>query len=308
MEEHMIRVNNLIKSYGGKRVVDSVGFEVAEGEVFGLLGPNGAGKTTTMEMIEGLRKPDVGEIHLFGVDALRKPKAVKELIGVQLQSTALFDHLTTRESILLYGSFYRHMRRVEELLQAFDLVKKEKTLVKHLSGGQRQRLAIALAVVHDPRVIFLDEPTTGLDPKARRDLWEIILRLKEEGRTVFLSTHYMEEAEQLCDRVAIMDSGRVIALDTPAELVRQLASESVVEFVTEAKVSESSLHGLTGVKDVKRTEDGLTFLPTDDLRGTLAELISLADETGLTLNGLRTRTATLEDVFLERTGKRLADG
>ncbi|GGA48651.1 multidrug ABC transporter ATP-binding protein [Kroppenstedtia guangzhouensis] len=304
----MIRVNNLIKSYGGKRVVDSVGFEVAEGEVFGLLGPNGAGKTTTMEMIEGLRKPDVGEIHLFGVDALRKPKAVKELIGVQLQSTALFDHLTTRESILLYGSFYRHMRRVEELLQAFDLVKKEKTLVKHLSGGQRQRLAIALAVVHDPRVIFLDEPTTGLDPKARRDLWEIILRLKEEGRTVFLSTHYMEEAEQLCDRVAIMDSGRVIALDTPAELVRQLASESVVEFVTEAKVSESSLHGLTGVKDVKRTEDGLTFLPTDDLRGTLAELISLADETGLTLNGLRTRTATLEDVFLERTGKRLADG
>ncbi|MFD1394334.1 ABC transporter ATP-binding protein [Kroppenstedtia eburnea] len=307
MEGRMIRVNELVKSYGGKRVVDAVGFEVAEGEVFGLLGPNGAGKTTTMEMVEGLRKPDAGEINLFGVDALRKPKAVKELIGIQLQSTALFDHLTTRESILLYGSFYRNMRRVGELLQAFDLVEKGKTLVKHLSGGQRQRLAIALAVVHDPRVIFLDEPTTGLDPKARRDLWEIILRLKEEGRTIFLSTHYMEEAEQLCDRVAIMDSGRVIALDTPAGLIRELASESVVEFVTETGVPEASLRGLTGVKDVKQTGDGLTLLPTDDLRGTLAELIPLASETGLTLNGLRTRTATLEDVFLERTGKRLAD-
>ncbi|MFD1427096.1 ABC transporter ATP-binding protein [Kroppenstedtia sanguinis] len=303
----MIRVDKLVKSYGGKRVVDAVGFEVAEGEVFGLLGPNGAGKTTTMEIMEGLRKPDAGQIHLFGVDALRKPKEVKELIGIQLQSTALFDHLTTRESILLYGSFYRNMRGVGELLKDFDLVEKEKTLVKHLSGGQRQRLAIALAVVHDPRVIFLDEPTTGLDPQARRDLWEIIFRLKGEGRTIFLSTHYMEEAEQLCDRVAIMDSGRVIALDTPAGLIRELASESMVEFVTEEGVPEASLRGLSGVKDVKHTGDGLTLLPTDDLRGTLAELIPLAGETGLTLKGLRTRTATLEDVFLEHTGKRLAD-
>lgn len=304
----MIRVEDLVKNYGGKRVVDGVEFEVAEGEVFGLLGPNGAGKTTTMEMMEGLRKPDEGQIDLFGVDAIRKPKAVKELIGVQLQSTALFDHLTTSESILLYGSFYRQMQPVGDLLQAFDLVEKRKTLVKHLSGGQRQRLAIALAVVHDPRVIFLDEPTTGLDPKARRDLWEIILRLKKEGRTVFLSTHYMEEAEQLCDRVAIMDTGRVIALDSPAGLIRHLASDSVVEFMAETGVSEESLRGLTGVKDVRRSEDGLTLLPTDDLRGTLSELIPLADETGLTLNGFRTRTATLEDVFLERTGKRLTDG
>lgn len=303
----MIRVNHLVKRYGETRVVDDVGFEVAEGEVFGLLGPNGAGKTTTMEMIEGLRRPDSGEIRLFGVDAVRHPAKVKELIGVQLQSTALFDHLTTEESILLYGSFYQEMRPVEELLAAFNLQEKRKTLVKHLSGGQRQRLAIALAVVHGPRVIFLDEPTTGLDPKARRDLWEIIQRLKEEGKTLFLSTHYMEEAEYLCDRVAIMSAGQVIALDTPTGLIRKLGSDSIVEFAAERNAADAQLRQLEGVKEVKQSEEGVILLLTDDLRGTLSGLISLADQAGLALNGLRTRTATLEDVFLERTGKRLTD-
>ncbi|PTX58893.1 ABC-2 type transport system ATP-binding protein [Melghirimyces profundicolus] len=303
----MIRVRNLVKSYGGTRVVDGVGFEVAEGEVFGLLGPNGAGKTTTMEMMEGLRKPDRGEVCLFGVDGIRKPAKLKEIIGIQLQSTALFDHLSTEESILLYGSFYKKMRPPAELLRSFDLEEKRRTLVKHLSGGQRQRLAIALAVVHDPRVIFLDEPTTGLDPKARRALWEIILHLKEEGRTLFLSTHYMEEAEQLCDRVAIMDSGRVIALDTPARLIRQLASDSVIEFAAERGVSDAHFRELEGVKEVKRTDGGWMLLLTDNLRGTLSGLIPLADREGLVLNGLRTRSATLEDVFLERTGKRLTE-
>lgn len=302
----MIRVRNLVKRYGGIRVVDGVGFDVAEGEVFGLLGPNGAGKTTTMEMIEGLRKPDSGEIQLFGVDGVREPDKMKEMIGVQLQSTALFDHLTAEESILLYGSFYRQMRPVDELLKAFDLEEKRKTLVKHLSGGQRQRLAIALAVVHDPRVIFLDEPTTGLDPKARRDLWRIILTLKDEGRTIFLSTHYMEEAEQLCDRVAIMNAGQVIDLDSPSGLIRQLASDSVIEFALEKKAMEVSLRQLRGVKEV-RQDEGLILLLTNDLRGTLSELIRTADQEDLALSGLRTRTATLEDVFLERTGKRLTE-
>ncbi|WP_380701158.1 ABC transporter ATP-binding protein [Salinithrix halophila] len=303
----MIDVHNLVKIYGGERVVDGVSFRVAKGEIFGLLGPNGAGKTTTMEMVEGLRIPDGGEVCVGGYDGIRERNRVKGLIGIQLQSTALFDHLTVEEIILLYGSFYRDMRSLSELLTSFALEEKRKTLVKHLSGGQRQRLAIAIAVVHDPKVIFLDEPTTGLDPKARRSLWEIILRLRNEGRTVFLSTHYMEEAEQLCDRVAIMDAGRVIALDTPAGLIRGLASDSVVEFVPGQEDVSVTYQNLAGVKEVKRGEDGAVMLLTDDLQGTLRGLIPLADEKGFTLSGLRTRTSTLEDVFLTRTGKRLTE-
>jgi ABC-2 type transport system ATP-binding protein len=303
----MIQVKNLIKAYNGQRVVDGVSFSVSSGEIFGLLGPNGAGKTTTMEMMEGLRIPDEGSILIDGLDGIKERNVVKERIGVQLQSTALFDHLTTQEIIRLYGSFYPAMRSVEELLASFDLEEKAKTLVKHLSGGQRQRLAIAMAVVHDPKVIFLDEPTTGLDPKARRDLWNIVRRLKEEGRTVFLSTHYMEEAEQLCDRVAIMDSGRMIAMDSPAGLIRQLASDSVVEFVLDRPVPIRIFQELDGVKDVKLAEDGATMLLTNRLQDTLRSLLPLSDQNDWTLSGLRTRTATLEDVFLQRTGKRLTD-
>ncbi|GGE23844.1 ABC transporter ATP-binding protein [Marinithermofilum abyssi] len=302
----MIRVHKLVKEYEGKRVVDSVSFNVDEGEVFGLLGPNGAGKTTTMEMMEGLRTPDSGSITIDGLDGIRQREQVKGIIGVQLQSTALFDHLKVREILQLYGSFYPRMQSLEALLTSFDLKEKESDLVKHLSGGQRQRLAIALAVVHDPKVIFLDEPTTGLDPKARRGLWDIILRLKQEGRTVFLSTHYMEEAEQLCDRVAIMDSGTIIDLNTPAGLIRQLASDSVVEFMME-DVDEKELRELEGIKEIRLGDGFEVCLLTDDLRMTLRRLIPLADEKGWTLQGLRTRTATLEDVFIERTGKRLRE-
>lgn len=302
----MIRVRRLVKRYGEKPVVNGISFEVAEGEVFGLLGPNGAGKTTTMEMIEGLRLPDEGEIDIQGIDGIRHRSRIKEIIGVQLQSTALFEHLTVRESLKLYASFYDKTQPFESLLVSFDLKEKERTLVKHLSGGQRQRLAIALAVVHDPRVLFLDEPTTGLDPKARRSLWEIIRKLKEEGRTIFLSTHYMEEAEQLCDRVAIMDRGEIIALDTPAELIRGLESDSVVEFSAES-VDGAEFHRLSGVKEVRRTgEEQRSFLLlTDRLQETLSDLITWAREEGVALKDLRTRTATLEDVFLQRTGKRL---
>jgi len=302
----IVRVSRLVKRYGGKPVVSGVSFEVAEGEVFGLLGPNGAGKTTTMEMIEGLRLPDEGEIFVDGIDAIRHRDRVKRIIGVQLQSTALFEHLTVRESLQLYASFYGISRDFEPLLDSFDLKEKERTLVKHLSGGQRQRLAIALAVVHDPKVLFLDEPTTGLDPQARRGLWEIIRKLKGEGRTIFLSTHYMEEAEQLCDRVAIMDRGEIIALDTPAGLIRGLESDSVVEFTAESE-AEAAFHRLPGVKKVRRTGERQTgvVLLTDRLQETLSGLITWAGERGVVLKDLRTRTATLEDVFLQRTGKRL---
>lgn len=302
----MIQVHNLVKEYNGTRVVDQISFQVEKGEIFGLLGPNGAGKTTTMEMVEGLRQPDGGEIKVDGIDGVQERSRIKEVIGIQLQSTALFEHLTVKEIIQLYGSFYPRMRSVDELLQSFDLEKKAKTWVKHLSGGQRQRLAIAIAVVHDPKVIFLDEPTTGLDPKARRSLWDVVIGLRDEGRTIFLSTHYMEEAEQLCDRVAIMDSGKIKALDSPTGLIRELASDSVVEFLSTEADSEE-FHHLEGVKQVEQTVDGNMMLLTDHLQGTLRGLIHLADQKGWTLSGLRTRTATLEDVFLQRTGKRLTD-
>jgi len=303
----MIKVDNLTKKYGNQTVVNHITFTVAEKEIFGLLGPNGAGKTTTMEMIEGLRLPDEGTIEIAGIDALKKRKTVKGLIGVQLQSTALFEHLTVRESLRLYGSFYPRSRSFGELLQAFDLEEKEHTLVKHLSGGQKQRLAIALAVIHDPKVIFLDEPTTGLDPQARRSLWEIVFRLRDEGRTVFLSTHYMEEAEVLCDRVAIMDHGNIIAIDTPAGLIRQLASESQIEFALEAGDWECELANLPGAKKIVRAEGGQVVIHTDELSETLSALIPWAKERQIPLAGLRTRTATLEDVFLEKTGKRLSE-
>jgi ABC-2 type transport system ATP-binding protein len=301
----MVEVSGLVKRYNGVAVVDGVTFNVKRGEVFGLLGPNGAGKTTTMEMIEGLRVPDEGEIRIDGMDAVRERDRVKHVIGLQLQSTALFEHMTVREMIVLYSSFYPHARPVDELLTAFDLQEKRNTWVKHLSGGQKQRLAIALAVVHDPQVLFLDEPTTGLDPGARRALWDIILRLRDEGRTVFLSTHYMEEAEQLCDRVAIMHQGKIIALGTPAGLIRQLDVDSVVEFTWESELDPSPLAALGGVKEVRRSEDRSVMLLTERLPETLRDLISWSEKSGVPLSGLRTRTATLEDVFLHYTGKRL---
>ncbi|MBN2909946.1 ABC transporter ATP-binding protein [Polycladomyces sp. WAk] len=304
-DRSMVEVRGLVKRYDGVAVVDGVTFNVKQGEIFGLLGPNGAGKTTTMEMIEGLRVPDEGEIRIAGLDAVRERDRVKHLIGLQLQSTALFGHMTVREMILLYSSFYPQARPVEELLTAFDLQEKRNTWVKHLSGGQKQRLAIALAVVHDPQVLFLDEPTTGLDPGARRALWDIILRLRDEGRTVFLSTHYMEEAEQLCDRVAIMHQGKIIALDTPAGLIRRLDVDSVVEFVWESELDPSPLAALGGVKEVRRSEDRSVMLLTERLPETLRDLITWSETGGVPLSGLRTRTATLEDVFLHYTGKRL---
>lgn len=304
----MIQVKNLTKKYGNQAVVQGISFQVKEKEIFGLLGPNGAGKTTTMEMIEGLRSPDEGSIYIAGIDAIKERKRVKNLIGVQLQSTALFEHLTVRESLRLYGSFYKKMRPINELLRAFNLEEKERTLVKHLSGGQKQRLAIALAVIHDPKVIFLDEPTTGLDPKARRSLWDIILRLRDEGRTVFLSTHYMEEAEVLCDRVAIMDRGKIIAIDSPVGLIRQLVSESQIEFaLLDDSDYQQELMLLPGVNKVVCTQENHVVIYTNELSETLAALVHWAKERTIPLTGLRTRSATLEDVFLEKTGKRLSE-
>ncbi|MBA4603348.1 ABC transporter ATP-binding protein [Thermoactinomyces mirandus] len=302
----MIFVKNLVKKYGSQMVVKGISFMVREKQIFGLLGPNGAGKTTTMEMMEGLRTPDGGSIEIAGIDAVKNRSELKRIIGVQLQSTSLFEHLTVRESLQLYGSFYRKTRPLKEILQAFDLTEKEKARVKHLSGGQRQRLAIAIAVIHDPRVIFLDEPTTGLDPQARRRLWDIVFQLRDEGRTVILSTHYMEEAEVLCDQVGIMSQGKIIDIDSPAGLIRGLSSKSRIEFVLPDHRLDQELTRLKGVTDVVREENEVVSLHTDHLSRTLHDLVPWASDRSVPLMGLRTRSATLEDVFLQKTGKRLS--
>jgi ABC-2 type transport system ATP-binding protein len=301
----LIKVKNLTKKYGDQVVVNGISFTVKEHHIFGLLGPNGAGKTTTMEMMEGLRNSDDGSIEIAGVDAVRDRDRLKQIIGVQLQSTALFEHLTVRESLELYAGFYPKARPVLELLQSFDLQEKEKTQVKHLSGGQRQKLAIAIAVVHDPKVIFLDEPTTGLDPQARRRLWDLIFQLRDEGRTIVLSTHYMEEAEVLCDQVAIMSQGRMLEVDSPAGLIRGLASQSRIEFVLPDSGLDQELSELPGVMKVSREENEVVSIHTNDLSQTLQELVPWANRHLIPLTGLRTRSATLEDVFLHKTGERL---
>jgi len=218
----IIVVRDLRKSYGALRAVDGISFEVAEGEVFGILGPNGAGKTTTLEMIEGMRPIDAGTATVDGIDAGRDPRGVKARIGIQLQASAFFDELNLTELLVLFGHLYHVKADAAQLLADVELAEKAKSQVRALSGGQKQRFSIAAALVNDPRVVFLDEPTTGLDPQARRHLWGLISGLRERGHTVVMTTHYMEEAELLCDRVAIMDAGKIVAIDTPQQLVDDL--------------------------------------------------------------------------------------
>lgn len=311
--EAVIEVEGLMKKYGSFMAVKGVDFKVNRGEVFGLLGPNGAGKTTTMEMIEGLRKPDGGTARVAGFDTRTDLNKVKEVIGVQLQSTSLFDLLTVREIIRMYASFYPVTIPVEPLLEDMLLQEKAGDRVKNLSGGQKQRLAIALALVNDPMVLFLDEPTTGLDPQARRTLWDIIIRLKERGKTIILSTHYMDEAHVLCDRICLMDQGQVIALDTPRNLVRNLQSESAIEFRLPGELSEEQtaklVANLSELQDVKQAEyrNDVFVLYSDDLQASLTDLIHKAPEQGIKLTDLQTRTATLEDVFIHMTGRSLRE-
>lgn len=306
-QEEIIQVINLVKTYGDFTAVKGVEFQVQKGEVFGLLGPNGAGKTTTLEMLVGLRKPDQGTAIVGGFDITKELKKVKEVIGVQLQSTSLFELLTVEEILHLYASFYPNQVSIPTLIEEMLLVDKRKSRIKSLSGGQKQRLAIALALVHDPWIIFLDEPTTGLDPQARRTLWDIILLLKKKGKTIVLTTHYMDEAHVLCDRIAIMNQGELIALDTPSQLVKNLQSDNAVEFRFENESSEVELHEIQGVTKVGNQKD-VFVLYTDDLQLTLTSLIQMASDQQLKLTDLQTRTATLEDVFLHMTGRRLREG
>ena len=232
--ELIIKVDKLVKTYDGNNVVDGVSFEVKKGEIFGILGPNGAGKTTTLEMLEALRPIDGGVATIDGIDVAKKPKDIKNIIGIQLQSTAFYDKLTLREQLKMFGSLYGRTVDTEALLAKVQLTEKAKSYVEQLSGGQKQRFAIASTLVNNPKVLFLDEPTTGLDPQARRNLWDLIKEIRDEGITILLTTHYMDEAELLCDRLAIMDSGKIITIDTPHNLIQQLLArgfkkEQVVE-------------------------------------------------------------------------------
>jgi ABC-2 type transport system ATP-binding protein len=221
-DQFIVSVDHLSKSYGDKEVVKGISFQVKKGEIFGILGPNGAGKTTTLEMIEALRPIDGGEATLGGINVKEKPAAVKEIIGIQLQSSSFYDKLNLVEQLNMFASFYGTKVNAIELLEEVELTDKAKSYVEQMSGGQKQRFSIATALVNNPQVLFLDEPTTGLDPQARRHLWDLVLKIREKGITVILTTHYMEEAEVLCDRVAVMDGGEIIALDTPKNLVDQL--------------------------------------------------------------------------------------
>jgi ABC-2 type transport system ATP-binding protein len=302
----MLSVEGLTKRYGSLVAVDAISFKVRGGETFGILGPNGAGKTTTLEMIEGLRRPDAGRIILLGLDAVRERRAVQERIGVQLQSQALWPELTVEETLRTFRALFRRKAALEGLLERFSLVDKRRSLVRELSGGQKQRLSVASALVNDPEVVFLDEPTTGLDPQARHSFWDLIRDMRCQGKTVIVTTHYMEEAEALCDRVAIMDQGCIMALDTPRKLVRDLAFDNTVECSFDGPVERERLLALPAVRDV-RSEDGAYFLFTNDVSATLTGLMGLTDDNGQRVQGLQVRTATLEDVFISLTGRRLRD-
>jgi ABC-2 type transport system ATP-binding protein len=302
----VIEVRDVYKAYGAVKAVNGISFDVASGEIFGLLGPNGAGKTTTMEMLEGLQGPDSGSLRVLGLDVSGQRTAIKERIGVQLQTAALFPQLTVEELLTLFGSFYRRQLPVERLLKDLDLEEKRSARSKDLSGGQRQRLSVALALVNDPELVFLDEPTTGLDPAARRGLWDLILGLKHQGRAVLLTTHYLEEAEAICDRVAIMDHGRVLDIGTSNELIGRRFKDRAIQFDTIPGLSGTRLAGLPGVVR-SAIEDGTTVLYSADVPETIGGLLAASAEAGTEPANLLVRRATLEDVFLELTGRALRD-
>jgi len=302
----VIEVAGLHKRYGEVHAVDGVSFEVRRGEIFGLLGPNGAGKTTTVEILEGLRKPDSGTAHVLGIDAALDADRIKERVGVQLQTAALYPYLTVEEVLDLFRSFYAHSRSLEWLIDAVDLSERRRAQTRHLSGGQRQRLSVALALVNEPELVFLDEPTTGMDPQARRSLWDLVLRLREDGASVLLTTHYMEEAEHLCDRVAIMDHGHVLEADTVAALVSRRFKERAVHFDTLPAFGPTDLETLPQVRRAV-AENGETVLYTADVGSTIGALLERMGQAGVEPQNLGIRKATLEDVFLDLTGRALRE-
>jgi ABC-2 type transport system ATP-binding protein len=304
-----LRVRNLRKAYKDVVAVDGLQLEVRLGECFGLLGPNGAGKTTTVEICEGLTAPDAGEVEVLGMRWSSDAEQLRQRLGIQLQDTQLSEKLTVLETVRLFRSFFRQGPETSEVIALVQLEEKQKSRVGSLSGGQKQRLALACALVGDPDFLFLDEPTTGLDPQARRQLWDLIEQFKLAGRTILLTTHYMDEAERLCDRVAIMDHGRMIALGTPRELIASIGAEHMVEFSagSAAKALDvPALRRIEGIRDV-RTENGNVRMQVTELHRAVPSLLDELARQGVSLTELRTHSATLEDVFVTLTGRHLRD-
>jgi ABC-2 type transport system ATP-binding protein len=301
------------KAFADVQAVDGLDLEVARGECFGLLGPNGAGKTTTIEMCEGLTAPDQGTVEVLGLNWSNDADALRQRIGIQLQETQFPDKLTVEETLRMFRSFFRRGISVEESIRTAQLEEKRKSRVGGLSGGQKQRLAMACALVGDPELLFLDEPTTGLDPQARRHLWDLVDGLKQAGRTIILTTHYMDEAERLCDRVAIMDHGKVIALGTPQQLIGTVGGEDIVEFAVSGVdatghgvVDANELTAIPGVHS-HRVDAGLHQLSVSELHLAVPRIFAALAEQGLHLSEFRTHSATLEDVFVRLTGRNLRD-
>jgi ABC-2 type transport system ATP-binding protein len=300
-----ISCKGLVKLYGQQLAVAGVDLEVQSGECYGLLGPNGAGKTTTVEMLEGLHRPDSGTIELFGMSwGSGKDRAIQQRFGVQLQDTQLADKLTVAEVLRLFRSFYDGGRSIDELIETLDLRAERDKHYSKLSGGQKQRVALGAALVGDPELLFLDEPTTGLDPRARQSLWKIVERFRERGRTVLITTHYMEEAAALCDRIAIMDQGKIIALGTPRSLVDGLGLVQFVEFETKQSLDDQALRALPPVASLDRRGERYR-LEVDRSLGALQTVLGELERQAVTPVGLSTHQATLDDVFLKLTGRAL---
>jgi ABC-2 type transport system ATP-binding protein len=302
----VIQVVNLTKHYGPVQAIRGVSFEVEEGEVFGLLGPNGAGKTSTVEILEGLRAADGGIVSVCGLDPQTPGDTFKQEIGAVLQATALPDKIRVIEAISMFASFYKRRRDPASLLKRFGLEEKRNAFYSQLSGGQKQRLALAMSLVNEPRVLFLDEPTAGLDPQVRREIYTIIEELKKEGKTILLTTHYIEEAEKLCDRVAIVDQGRVITQGTPRELKQSSAGLSRIEMRLARPESDATLKQLEGVSDC-HTTDGVYVVHSAKVPQTIVSLVKYLEANGNELSSLDISSPSLEDVFLELTGRSLRD-
>jgi ABC-2 type transport system ATP-binding protein len=303
--DQAVNVNGLHKRYGPVHAVDGVTFQVRQGEVFGMVGPNGAGKTTTIECIEGLRRPDQGAVEVLGQDPQEDGYRLRQRIGVQLQEAALPDRLKVWEAMELFASFYRRPAPWEPLLEELGLSEKRESHVAKLSGGQKQRLFIALALVNSPELVFLDELTTGLDPQARRAMWDLVRDIRDRGATVFLTTHFMEEAERLCDRVAIMDSGRIVALDTPENLVRSLGAESRLVMSVNGDLNPALISALPGVSRLERSVERVIVYCHGE--GVLGRVIGALEEGGVRPRDLRTEQPTLDDVFLALTGREMRE-
>lgn len=306
MPPQAIACRDLRKYFPDVKAVDGLDLFVESGECFGLLGPNGAGKTTTIEVLEGLTEPDSGNVEILGMHWNTHERELRERIGISLQETQLNDKLTVFETIRLFRSFYRNGPDPDALLDSLSLDEKRDARVGKLSGGQKQRLAVACALAGDPDILFLDEPTTGLDPQSRLQLWDVVAKFRAKGGTVLLTTHYMEEAQRLCDRIAIVDHGHLIALGTPAELIARLEASNIIEFTTEPPLAEGALRDLPGCRGCGRHRDGWQ-LRVDSLADSVPRVLSIIEQSGAKLETLSTHAATLEDVFVSLTGRELRD-